>query len=267
MLRERRWAGFTLLAVAFVLLFVRLSFWQWSRLHDTKAANAVTRAHLAEKPVPYADLVALLPTHHDIDHELEWRAVSVTGRWDGEHQVLIRNRASQDGAAGYEVVTPLVPASGPVLLVDRGWVPAGKTPEAPDTPPVPQPGIVSVTARLQPTEPDRPADGLPQGQLLSIATDAVARDVPYPLVPGYAVLVDEQPAPPAGAAGSVPQPLPGPVLDDGPGEGHLSYAVQWLLFAGVAVGGWWVFLRREKDERDAAAAAPVDDWPEVPSNP
>ena len=262
MLRERRWAGFTLMAVLFIVLFVRLSFWQWSRLHERQAANDVIRAHLAAPPVGYPDLVALLPTHHDIAHELEWREVAVTGRWDAGHQVLIRNRESSDGAPGYEVVTPLVPASGPVLLVDRGWVPAGRTPVAPDTRPVPQTGIVSVTARLQPSEPDRPADGLPQGQLLSIATDAVARDVPYPLVPGYAVLVDEQPKP---AAASAPQVLPGPVIDDGP---HLSYAVQWLLFAAVAIGGWWTFLRREYEEREAEPAPPVArDLPEVPSNP
>ena len=29
---------------------------------------------------------------------------------------------------------------------------------------------------------------------------------------------------------------------------NISYAVQWLLFAAVAIGGWYFFLRREAKE-------------------
>jgi len=31
---------------------------------------------------------------------------------------------------------------------------------------------------------------------------------------------------------------------------NVSYAVQWLLFAAVAIGGWFYFLRRESKELD-----------------
>jgi cytochrome oxidase assembly protein ShyY1 len=31
---------------------------------------------------------------------------------------------------------------------------------------------------------------------------------------------------------------------------NVSYAVQWLLFAAVAIGGWFYFLRRESKEMD-----------------
>ena len=31
---------------------------------------------------------------------------------------------------------------------------------------------------------------------------------------------------------------------------NVSYAVQWLLFAAVAIGGWFYFLRREAKELD-----------------
>jgi cytochrome oxidase assembly protein ShyY1 len=243
MLRRRRWLGFTLLAVFFVVLFVRLSFWQWSRLHERRAANAVVRAHLSAPPIQLPDLDQLAATDPELASQQEWREVQVSGRWDAAHQLLVRNRPF-DGNAGYEVVTPLVPASGPVLLVDRGWVTAGRTPAGPDAYPTPQAGIVSVTARLRPAEPVRPAEGLPAGQTLSIATPAIAGQVPYPLIGGYAVLVSEDPRQPG-----APQALPGPALDDGP---HLSYAIQWLLFAAVAIGGWWTFLKREAEEADEA---------------
>ena len=47
----------------------------------------------------------------------------------------MRNR-SYEGELGYEVVTPLVPPSGPAVLVVRGWVPNGAAAtDAPDVPP------------------------------------------------------------------------------------------------------------------------------------
>ena len=33
---------------------------------------------------------------------------------------------------------------------------------------------------------------------------------------------------------------------------NISYAIQWLLFAAVAIGGWFFFLRREAKESDQA---------------
>ncbi|MCX6423834.1 MAG: hypothetical protein NTV96_04560 [Actinobacteria bacterium] len=44
-----------------------------------------------------------------------------------------------------------------------------------------------------------------------------------------------------------------PQIDD---TMNLSYAGQWLLFAGVALVGWYVFLRREAKE-DARDTPPV----------
>ena len=42
--------------------------------------------------------------------------------------------------------------------------------------------------------------------------------------------------------------LPVPTIDEGQ---NISYAVQWLLFAAVAMGGWFFFLRREAIEEAA----------------
>jgi cytochrome oxidase assembly protein ShyY1 len=44
-----------------------------------------------------------------------------------------------------------------------------------------------------------------------------------------------------------------PQIDD---TMNLSYAGQWLLFAGVAIVGWYIFLRREAKE-DSRDTAPV----------
>ena len=49
-------------------------------------------------------------------------------------------------------------------------------------------------------------------------------------------------------------PVPLPEVDEGQ---NISYAVQWLLFAGVAMAGWFFFLQREARE-DAMAGALAD---------
>lgn len=44
-----------------------------------------------------------------------------------------------------------------------------------------------------------------------------------------------------------------PEVDEGR---NISYAVQWLLFAVIAVAGWFYFLRREAREDEARQEAP-----------
>ncbi|MEX1210133.1 MAG: hypothetical protein WEA35_04560, partial [Candidatus Nanopelagicales bacterium] len=48
--------------------------------------------------------------------------------------------------------------------------------------------------------------------------------------------------------------LPAPVFDE---TQNISYAVQWLIFAVIALVGWWFFLRREARE-DAQRATTTD---------
>jgi cytochrome oxidase assembly protein ShyY1 len=105
-----------------------------------------------------------------------------------------------------------------------------------------------VTVRLRPSEAARSTAGLPPGQVSSISTADLAHGDGFPVLDGYGLLVSESPAPQA-----APQVHAAPVLDDGP---HLSYAVQWVLFALVAVGGWWTFLRREAEEAAEAGGGP-----------
>jgi cytochrome oxidase assembly protein ShyY1 len=67
--------------------------------------------------------------------------------------------------------------------------------------------------------------------------------------PGYVDLVSSDPAQAAGLT-----PIPLPELSEGP---HLSYALQWVLFAGVAVVGFVLLIRRERDYADSATRTDV----------
>jgi len=88
----------------------------------------------------------------------------------------------------------------------------------------------------------------------------------YPVYGGYGELITEYPA-----TQPAPDPVPAPETDNGP---HLSYAIQWVTFAFVAIVGWYVLIRKEAEriaeERAALAESsgasgpdPDPDHPEV----
>ena len=55
--------------------------------------------------------------------------VSVEGEFQPRYTVYLDNKV-MNGRIGYEVITPLLLTSGAYVLVNRGWIAAGKTREA-----------------------------------------------------------------------------------------------------------------------------------------
>lgn len=244
-LLSRRWLGFAALTLVLCVAFVLASQWQLNRNEQRQALNAVVEANVGRPPVPVGEL--LRRTERSSAGranvaEMEWRAVTATGTYDTDHELLVRNRQLSGAGVGYEVLTPLVTADGTGLVVNRGWVPAGATAATrPDVPPPPS-GEVTVTGRVRPSEttpPDR-ADP-PAGQLIAADVDLVAQQLPYPVYGAWVQAMTEEPA-----AAPAPARLPVAEVTDGP---HLSYAVQWILFVGVAVVGYVVLIRREAEDR------------------
>ena len=228
-LRRPKWIEFTLVVIVLMVAMVNLGLWQLRRLDERRSANhRVTDGNTA----PVLD-VSTLPAG---EHPGEWRRATLAGTWDGPGQVLIRNR-SQDGQAGFYVVTPLVTGPDQAVLVARGFIPAASE----HNPPAPQSGTVTVLGRVR-TSQSRGAFGPrdpPTGTLNVLSRVDVPRiqqQSPSRLAPYYVELITEIPQP----GGFAPEPIPLPVLDEGP---HLSYAVQWFLFTACAAGGWVVVVR------------------------
>jgi surfeit locus 1 family protein len=99
-------AGLVLLAI-----FVTLGFWQLDRAAEKREVRAAF-----EREGEYRRLVA------DASYE-QYAAIRATGRYLGQRQVLIENIVL-DGRLGYYVITPFeYSADGPLLLVNRGWLP------------------------------------------------------------------------------------------------------------------------------------------------
>lgn len=245
LLRTRRWAGFTVTVIVAIIAFGLLSLWQWHRADQKRAQRIELQTAIAAPPVPLGAVD--LPQAGGITAVDEWRHVAVTGTYDPASQVLVRKRPL-DARNGFWVMTALKGSSGRTVWINRGWL--ATSGDALSTPPTPKapPGAVTVSGFLRPFEEADAASnqGLPAGQIAAAGPGALPSTADA--FPGYVQLERST----ATQDGLVPLPLP--TVDE---SRNVSYAVQWLLFAAVAIGGWFFFLRREaKEDAEIAAGAP-----------
>jgi cytochrome oxidase assembly protein ShyY1 len=238
-LLSRRILGFTALVLLLIPIFLLLGQWQWERFEQRVAADRQQQDNVSADPVEFEELSGVGVALSDDDR---WRAVTATGRFDSDHELLVRNRTSDHGP-GFYVLTPLVTEEGTGILVNRGWVArAEAADEWPEVPAAPS-GEVTVRGRAQISETEeatgiRERDGLPEGQVMLIDVPEIADDVPYPLLGGFVEAVELIPE---------PEDVPVPAELDGYNWGlNLAYAVQWWVFTAMAVGGWVVLVRRER---------------------
>ncbi|AOX67930.1 sortase [Curtobacterium sp. BH-2-1-1] len=221
------------MAVAFAIVCALFGMWQWDRRNEAVRQNEQVAQNYEHTPVP---LDEALPTASSWNDGKTWLRVSVTGRYDTDDQLLVRNRV-HNGQPGFEVLTPLVTADGRAFVVDRGWVPTGNAQDAPDHVPAPPSGEVTAIVRLQPSEPRIPGrtDPAHTDQVQSVTLSDVGKKVDTPIYTGaYGQLASESPAP----TEARPLGWERPTADTGL---HLSYFIQWFMFA-VGGFGFLVYL-------------------------
>jgi cytochrome oxidase assembly protein ShyY1 len=266
--RHRQGIALWVIAVLFACGCVLLGRWQLHRYQAKhERAQQISRSNAAPE-VPLRQLLASTSTPLP-EHAL-YRAVTASGTYLTDQTLLVRNRPhtgdDADPTFGYEVVVPLVTADGDILLVDRGWIPNGRSGRRPDAVPTAPSGPVQVVVRLRRGEPERGRD-LPAGQIGSINLPTIRRILDRPMFQTYGALIEETPRPAEAPA------LLDPVVADG-GEGiNASYAVQWVVFAamGLAFPVWLARRRRESaDEQgelgtaEVGQAAPDSGTPDAP---
>lgn len=244
-----RWLALHVVVLLVIPAFVLLGQWQFGRFEERSAERERVLANLAAAPAPLHTLARPGQAVREADVH---RTVTVSGSYDAARELVVRRRP-QHGKIGFYVLTPLVTAEGDAVLVNRGWVPQGSSPDAMPRVPAPPAGRVTVTGRLRLGESEESTGiteraGLPAGQILLINTETIRAGLPYEIVDGYIDLVRQSPAPP-----EAPAPVPEPDVGGGGGL-NLAYGVQWWLFIGVAIGGWFFLIRREVADRRAAAA-------------
>jgi surfeit locus 1 family protein len=213
--RPRAWA-FALAALA-CAAGIALGKWQAGRADEKRALGAQLERAMREPPIE-------ISSGKISADALVWKHVAARGHFIDARTVYLDNKLRR-GRPGYEVVTPLR-LNGIHVLVNRGWVAAGKSREV--LPLVHAPaGEVRIEgialARLPRVLRAGPEQ---EGRLRqNVELESFERQTGLPLQP----IVIEQHSP---AADGLLREWPRP---DAGIEKHESYSLQWYSLAGLAL--------------------------------
>jgi surfeit locus 1 family protein len=233
LLLNRQWWWTTLVAIAGVVVLVRLGIWQLDRLDQRRAANAELLQQLSAAPIQITgDFSPEDPsTYKD-------RKATATGRLDYANQLLLTQQ-SWEGNPGSHLVTPLIiDGSDRAILVDRGWIPAaaarsGALSQFDGLEEQTVAGTIMLSQTLSRGR-QTIVDG-PQQEWYRVDIGSIQEQMPYPLLPVY---LQQNPA-----EGDQELPYRQAVeidLSEGP---HLGYAIQWFIFATLLAVGYTYYVR------------------------
>lgn len=205
-------------------ILMSLGLWQLRRMEWKNAMLSEIQAGIDAAPVP----LPLVP-----DPSMKYLPVVLSGRTTGQ-EILVLSGTRESGG-GYNVVSGFVTEDGRRIMVDRGFVTQDQRRDP--RPPV----ALDVVGNLH--WPQEKNGSTPEPDLA--AGIWFARDVPAmaEALQSAPVLVV------AAAIGGNPQGVqPIPVAIAGIPNNHLSYAVQWFLFAATCAGmtAWLIWRIRQR---------------------
>ncbi|TNL98785.1 SURF1 family protein [Corynebacterium tapiri] len=246
----------------FVVLFSYFSFTFFAPWQLGKNERIIERNHQIEQAFSSdpVDVSSVVP----FEESDQWTRVSLTGHFVPDDEVVLRLRPV-GGSPAFQALTPFQVNGGPLVLVNRGFVPAAPGDELPDIAPAPTNEVTTV-GMVQLDE--RPSDREPllsQGnpQVYAINSEQIGQLTSTDLEGGYVQLNADQPG--------VLNPIPIPQLERG---NHLSYGLQWLAFGFLAPAGllYFVFnefrerrrVREEEEQLDAQGVEPVEEPSQEP---
>jgi surfeit locus 1 family protein len=237
-LKSPLWIAGIVIALASAILFVNLGLWQLRRLDERRDMNATIAARIDDDPVRLQTALATFGTN---PASLAYRRIVVEGEYATADEVMIVGK-TLSGLSGHDVVTRLL-FDGGTVAVNRGWVPIDS-----EGPPVvgaePPAGTVELTGVL--------LEQQKQGSLGTPASDGAYRRLGRidldtlsgqwkGLLPVYLLLETQTPA-----GDELPVPRPLPEFDEGP---HLSYAIQWFVFAAIVAIGFPILVVQNATRR------------------
>jgi cytochrome oxidase assembly protein ShyY1 len=231
-----RWLSWFLFASLFAAACVGLASWQFDR-RDQAVSKIQRMVDNYDKSAIEFDSISGLPLE-DVTL-FEWTPVELTGRYLTNQELLVRNRPIA-GQPGFIQLVPFQLVSGETVIIERGWIPADSE-LAPATSMTPsgEPKTLVARVRLSELTPNRES---PDGFATSIHLESLEAILSTALEPEfYLRVISETPS-----EASSPQPLSKPTLDEG---NHLSYAVQWILFALMGFFALFWAIRQEQEYR------------------
>lgn len=238
------------LALLLIVLFAGLGTWQVIRLQWKLdlIARVEARVHAAPAPLPPRTSWAGITPESD-----EYRRVKLRGTY--LYDLTTPVQALTEEGSGYWLLTPMCTTDGTVVLVNRGFIPAGLgartryTPQRAAGNPCPGTGAAAdVTGLLRTSErngaftrTNDPAAN--RWYTRDVAAIAAARGLAA--APFFVDAAAKQNPP-----DSPDQPVGGLTVVKFPNS-HLVYAFTWYALAlMVAAAWWWVARRGERHDHD-----------------
>lgn len=108
-----------IVSVLGLALFSTLGIWQTDRAREKQALQDEVNARQQQAALE------LVQFSGDFAGQI-YAPVNAYGKFDSQHEILIDNEI-HEGRAGYHVLTPLILEDQSAILVNRGWVPQGKS--------------------------------------------------------------------------------------------------------------------------------------------
>lgn len=233
-----REVGMGVVAVLAAAGCIRLGFWQLHRLEERRAKNALVASQTAASFASVADARA------QDTASLHWRRMKFRGVPDYEHESVLASR-SQSGTVGVQILTPVRPLDNSwpdtSIMLIRGWMPApdgrsytrGSTREG-DT--------LDVEALVTHFPPAGTGMVRMPSQAYAfrwLDRDTLAKESGTAVAPFVLLQLGDTVQRDVAKIVRVPPPS----QSEGP---HKSYAVQWFVFATVALLGFVAYLVNQR---------------------
>lgn len=247
-----KWLLLHVVILMSVVGMLALARWQWDKHIARDAFVADVQARQAAAP---QDLALLLVTHTSAA-DIEWYRVAASGSYLTHGELRQINR-TQNGVNGVNVLTPFQIANGPVLLVNRGFVPDGLTVTAAPTGTL-RVGGTAHTTQTRKTGELTDDESATNTEVRRVDLALIAKRINIDLAPVYIDFIASEPASP-----TPPTRVPPPNLGSGPP--HVSYTVQWIFFSMCAIAGWVFAIRRSAKTRRQLLATTTDEPQVTPS--
>lgn len=256
--------GSLLFVLVLVTCFVGLSAWQVDRAQHKN--DAVESADV-EEVEPFNEVMEAQAPMPGI---LADQRVSLSGHWLPDAQVVVPGRVL-DGDKGFWVVTMFAPDDARLgasvgadaedktiaIPVLRGFTTDEKTAMESRA----AEGPVKMTAQIGPVEGPMPGNSLPEGQVRSVSTSQLINLFPDLLTYSGFLIPESATGDAASVATDGLAFVPPTTTRDEGGFDLQSagYAIEWLIFAGMALYMWWQLLRDDFMRRRLAEGSDSQD--------
>ncbi|MDN5910817.1 MAG: SURF1 family protein [Brevibacterium sp.] len=263
--------GSLLLVLVLVTCFVGLSAWQVDRAqHKNEAVESAD----VDEIEPFNDVMEAQAPMPGI---LADQRVSLSGHWLPDDQVVVPGRVL-DGDKGYWVVTMFAPDDAHLgesveakeaedktiaIPVLRGFTTDEQTAMESRA----AQGPVEMKAQIGPVEGPEPGNSLPEGQVRTVSTSQLINLFPD-LLTYSGFLIPESASGAAASIGTDGLSHVPPTTTREEGGFDLQsagYAIEWLIFAFMALYMWWQLLRDDfmrrrlgSDSEAQDSASPVE---------